>query len=289
MNRRGEEDLVPPLGGRACAPVPVQNQHVFGSFADNLDPPFGFSTFLQPTQGRVLNQVRCAAFQDPPLHLVTTDAIEVLRAAGDPIGPLSAEVIQTGDPLPPGARRLQNRSLLKVGVTLVRGTVQHRFFMDFNQQVEVHASSVAIDLFAPDNFEVTAMSPPFPAGLTRAGLVADELVGTSIIRIEQPTGLKDVIFTENIFVAQNTRAVLAVPPYAVGLTVYQASVGAAETAWEMHYGDPIVGSVEVGTIPFIPAARKTEPLIETPNVTHLRTGIDVDADRFFTLRWTIRP
>lgn len=227
--------------------------------------------------------------------LLTVDAIEVIRAVGDPVTPLTGQQIITGDALPVGALRLQNRSQLKVRVGINRGTMQHRFLMDMNQQIELHAVSVAIDIVGPaDLIEVTmdrsnTGGTSVPAAPTRAGLVLDALVGQTITRVEAPTGLREVTLTENVHVAANTQEVLEVPPYVTDLTVYQSSIGAAETSWEMHYGDPTVGSVEAGTIPFITGARKSEPLIEFPNVTHLRTGIDVDNGRFFTMRWTIRP
>lgn len=275
-----------PLGGRACRTTPVQNRHLFGAFTSD---PLGPSTYLPFVPLFVLNQYCCSSADEPCLNLVTVDAVEILRATGDGVGPLSSEILYSGEPLPAGARRMQNRSQLKAMVDIIRGTTQHRWLMDFNQQIEVHASQVTINLVAPDNFVEVPMRPPFPAGLERQGLVADELIGASSVRIESPTGLTDVILTENVFVAAGEQEVVDVPPYATEVTIYQSTAGAAETAWTMHYGDPNVGSVQAGVIPWIIGGRKTEPEIVMPNVTHLQTGIDAENGRFFTMRWTIRP
>lgn len=284
------EDREGPVRGWGQCFRHTMNRHFFGSVTSD---PLGPSTYEAATLGRFLDDFCCPEPQ-PHLMLLTVDAIEVIRVAGEPVTPLTGQQILTGSALPAGALRIQNRSQLKVRVSINRGTMQHRFLMDMNQQIEFHAVSVGIDIVGASNLvevnmDRSSLGPSVPAAPLRAGLVIDELVGQTVARIEAPTGLRDVIFTENVFVAANTREVLEVPPYATDLTVYQSSIGAAETVWEMHYGDPTVGSVEAGTIPWIVGARKSEPLIEFPNVTHLRTGIDVDNGRFFTLRWTIRP
>lgn len=230
--------------------------------------------------------------------LVSTTGDELQRSIPEaPQGPLHESLFLPQNALPAGVSRSIGRTQIKAVITANTGSGERRFFADVGQAIELQADTVSVDWMAPsdeDNVFVDvgmAGKRPTPAP-TRAGIVIDARVGVEVAIIENPVGIFDVVFTNHLVVAQNTRGVIVVPPFARELTIYQAAtLGAASVQWEMHYGDPVLlaTTVEHGTIPFIPGLRKTEPGIELGDTTHLRTDLDANANRFFTLRWTIRP
>lgn len=228
--------------------------------------------------------------------LIGSDVTEVLRGSEVQMEPLSGGQVDGSESLPEApaqpAVRNQNRSLLKLQVILNRWGGEHVFFMDTNQWLEVESTDVTFRLYAPSNFEEIGTGRARPNPLpTRTGLVGDALIGTAAIEIEAPTSpnKNSVIFTENLFVADNTRQVIRVPPFARSVTIYQNPLGVPAVVWVGRYSDPnITDSIEAQSLPFIVGLRKTEPLEILPDVTHLETDLAV-GDRFFTLQWDIVP
>jgi hypothetical protein len=158
--------------------------------------------------------------------------------------------------------------------------------------LELNADRVCVDWLGPVNmYDVSDITPGMVPPARGPGFVVDEWLGISLVRMEESVGSNTVTLTTHIFVPAGTQGVITVPPFATEVTVYQdPTLGAAAVSWTMMYGNPtILGNViPIGVIPFIAGARKSMENIELPDVTHIQTDAD-NSDRFFTMRWTIRP
>lgn len=292
----GEELNCDPWGGKVQRRGVYQGAtHLFGSVAPLEE--FPQLSYLPIPEGGTGWWPKCPDAQPCAITwLVSLTGLELQRNSEDavPLAPLDESLFHFPNALPAGVSR-SRQTQLKAVITANVGSGERRFFCDLNQSIELQAGSVSVDWMAPSNAANsfvnagTANVRPIPVP-TRIGFVVDALVGVEVARIEDPIGLRDVHFTNHLIVAADTRGTIVVPPFATKLTIYQAAtLGSASTQWEMHYGDPaILTSIEHGTIPFIPGARKTEPEIDLGDVEFLRTDQD-DENRFFTLRWTIRP
>jgi hypothetical protein len=284
-----------PWAGRVRAHRAHRVMHVFGATTigdTGVYDAFSERGAMWPPEGHCFD-TKCGH-----LFLISTTATEIQRSGAGNIGPLAAAAFQDSAPLPATASRTLNRTQLKCAVTAQVGSGRRRFFMDFAQSIELNALSICVDWVAPGNFVeppvvLTNGTNPLPVPVRNgAALVVDAQIGIEIAELESSSGnASQCNFTTNLAVAANTQATIAIPPFARALTIYQTSAGAASTIWSQWYGDPAVvaSAVEVGSLPFIPGQRKTEPEIDLPNSTHLRTDLDALAARFYTLRWTIRP
>jgi hypothetical protein len=217
---------------------------------------------------------------------VTLTGREIQRfSAETPLAPIGENDFDN----PPAGSLSVPRSQLKFRITADLGwSGLRRFFADAGQSFEVHANRVCIEWFAPAAFQLAGQN--LSAGLTPVtGFVVDARIGAEAAIVETAIGLRDVTFTTHLFVPATATGTLIVPAYAQEVTIYQTGAGAAATQWMQTYGIAPVGPIDIAAIPFIAGARKTEPQIVLPDATHFRTDIDAANDRFFTLRWTIRP
>jgi hypothetical protein len=220
---------------------------------------------------------------------ITTTAIEYRRDAGEgtllPLADIAISQV-------PAGLAFTRRTVMQLQVFANDGVDTRMFFMDANQSITIVAQEVCVRWMAPPGTQdIEGRTVPADRNLPRAGLVIDAFVGTSLSRIEQPPGdNSSVIFTTHLAVPATVRGVVEIPPYAQEVTVYQAATtGTASVSWEQHYGNPNTGSVEVGALPFMPGLRRTQPESGMFNASHLRTDIDPDNARFFSLRWVVRP
>lgn len=271
--------------------------HLFGSVSPNRElAQIGYLPIPEAGSGwwpKCPPAAACAS-----TWLVSTTGDEIQRSISEEaVGPLHENLFLPQNALPAGASRSIGRTQIKAVITANTGSGERRFFADVGQAIEIQADTVSVDWMAPSDetnqfFDVgMAGKRPTPEP-TAVGIVIDARVGVEVALIENPIGLFDVVFTNHLVVPLNTRGTIPVPPFARAVTINQAAtLGAASVQWEMHYGDPalLATTVEHGAIPFIPGLRKTEPGIELGDTTHLRTDTDANANRFFTLRWTIRP
>lgn len=285
------------MGGRvARRGVYKGAMHVFGSVSPNREfPQLGYLPIPEGGNGwwpKCPPSAICAR-----TWLVSTTGDELQRDSAVAVGPLHESLFLPSNALPAGVSRSIGRTQVKAVITANTGSGERRFFCDVGQAIELQADTVSVDWMAPGNatnqFVDVGMADhrPTPA-VTATGLVIDARIGCEAAIIENPIGIFEVVFTNHLVVAANTRGTIVVPPFARSVTIYQAAtLGAASVQWEMHYGDPAILAVTVehGTIPFIPGLRKTEPEIDLGDATHLRTDTDANANRFYTLRWTIRP
>lgn len=277
-----------PLQGR-IRPLEGKNIYLFGSLASAPADP---STYFAPTRAvgywQPQGKVGCGC----GCWMIQASTVEVLRSASEvviaPLGNVS-QVIGPNTALPVGAVRARGRSQLKLQVTAEASTTARTFFMDVGQTIELNADCIGIQYLAPDNF--VEISGGQNLSVLRSGLVADVYTSVSLNRIEQSVGATEAIFTTNLFVTANTLLSVPVPPFAREVTIYQNSLGASSVQWTQWYGDPITvaGSIEAASLPWIAGLRRTQQETLIPDVTHLRTDADANADRFFTLRWVIRP
>lgn len=276
-----------PLQGRLSLQGQRVSRYLFGSLASPGAPPLP-SQWLQPIvrEGFWEKCNDCGAGS----WSICCTSIEILRSVESAL-PLGRTAVESGTTLPAGAM-LRRRTQLKIAVEASLESGSRLFFLDSNQTIQLNATDVCVSLYAPANlYEPIAPTNLAPSGQIseRSGLVVDAIIGVTRARIEGTPGISTGILTSNTFVAANTRAVIQIPPFASSVVIYQTSAGGAAGVFEMHYGDPTIGSLEVGTIPFIAGARKTQPEILNPDATDIRTDLDAASDRFFAFRWTISP
>ena len=270
--------VVRELGGRTCRRDALVRRF-FGEYVPGPD--------RGPGALQIFNLLGPAKWTDPSadglrLWHIGADATEIIRNAADAVGPVPQQSFSQYAGQIAGGFRTQNRSALKLQVTIQNLGGQHIFWMDANQGLEVYSDCIAIDLVLPPGF----VEVP-PDDVTRGpGLVADLQVGAFQFEIEESRSLKEVSLTTYHTVGANSQPEIQVPPFAQRATVYQTGAGSASTAWTMWLGAPSVG-VELGTIAFIPGGRVSYE-VAMPSATFLQPDLDT-VDRFFTIRWTIRP
>jgi hypothetical protein len=259
------------LGGRAQSRE-ARVLHYFGSYASGADrgpgalPPFELTHAARWTYPK-----SC----EPRLWLAGSDAVEIIREVDVASPPLDRQALsQFG---------VENVSAAKIAVSINNYGGQHRFYMDANQWILLFTDSVVIDVVLPRNFERALRS-----GERGPGLVADIELGANAWEVETSSGQRTAKYTTFHHVPAGTQPGIEVPPYARACSIYQTGAGAASTSWSMFLGG-LPGGVELGTIPFIGAARKSVEGIELPSATHLRPDLDAANARFFTIQWAIRP
>lgn len=274
-----------PLQGRA-EPLFAMSVQLFGLVAS---PPTPYqSTYLPFIYGsEKWNACGCG------LWTIQSTAIEAQREADEAtaFSPLPNLAVFEPSMLPAGAV-LTRRTQMKLRITAGFGAANRRFDIDAGQTLELNADRVCVQWLAPVNFYVVNDFTPGVAPPTRGpGFVLDEWLGVSLARMENSVGSNEATLTTHVFVPASTQVTIDVPPFAREVTVYQdPTLGTAAVQWTMLYGNPAtLGNViPHGTIPFLAGARKTVDGIVLPDTTHIQTDAAL-ADRFFTMRWTIRP
>jgi hypothetical protein len=257
---------------------------LFGSIADPASPD-GYFPIARIVGNWQPHGLDCGC----GLWMVQSSVVEILRSS-EGSNPLPLTSFGDGIALPAGAVRVRGRSQVKLWVSAEVSTINRQWFQDVGQTIEVNADCVCLGYGVPNNFvEITPLNENSTT-LIREGLVVDVWLSVAITRLEAPVGDNEVCFTNNLFVPANTQRSIAVPPFAREVTIYQTTAGAASALWTQWYGDPLVvaGSVQAGALPWLAGQRRTEQESVIPDVTHLLTDMDA-ADRFFTLRWVIRP
>jgi hypothetical protein len=275
-----------PLAGRA-RPYEGRGVHLFGTLAS----PSSSTGFLQPTK-RIGRWAQRGAGDCCGLWMIETTIVEIIRGVSEiPLTPLPDIDFGNGVPLPTGAVRVRNRGQLKLVVNAEMAASDREFFMDTNQTLEVSASCICGEYFVPENFvDVTQFTAAELAAVPAVtGLVVDAMLYVAFTRLEQSVGDRECTYTTHLHVPADTSGVIPIPPFATEVTIYQDTQGAASAQWTQWIGDPSVGlPLQIGTIPWVLGQRKTLEEIVLPDATHLQTDQDVD-QRFFTMRWTIRP
>lgn len=273
------------LSGR-MRPLEGKALRLFGSISSTVGPDG--SGYLPPVRmvGNWQPQKRQGC--ECGLWMIQSSVVEILRSAEElTLFPLNnVNVFNPNSALPAGAVRAPGRSQVKLNITAEASTTARTWQQDVGQTLEVNADCIGISYFVPDNFyEVPGLTMP-----ARSGLVVDVYLSVSLNRLEQSVGNNEAILTTNLFVPGGTQGVVTVPAFAREVTIYQTTDGIASALWTQWYGNPAVvaGSVQAGVLPWIAGSRRTEQESLLPDVTHLRTDLD-DLDRFYTLRWLIRP
>lgn len=283
-------DTVDTLFQGRVRPLQGKTIRLFGSVAT---PTPVVSSWITPTSTRgywtsPCDCVGCGA------TMITAAVVEILRNTDEspPLAPLEISDFADHNALPAGATRVRGRSQVKMRVSAELATTSRQFLMDVGQTIEVNAECVCVEFLVPNNFyEVFDGTGQRLDGQTvRSGLVLDVMLSVAIARIETGVGATEAIFTSNHFVLASTQPTIVIPPFARDVTIYQTPAGSASAMWTQWYGDPAVtlGSIQAGVLPWRAGLRRTEQESVLPDATHLRPDVD-DADRFFTLRWSIRP
>lgn len=268
------------MGGRLQQLV-AHGFHLWGQYAtDAEDVP---ASWLQPTAEIPIGR---PCMDMPGLFQICTSVHEYRRV--DRQNPLLPLPDTAWSVVPPGVAPYTSRTMLKVRVMAVDGVDQRFFWMDANASVAVQADTCCAWIVAPTGTRDVQSLVGEQRNLPLDGLAFDSFIGASISRIENtPGNNSSVPYTQQVYVPRETQLAFEVPPYAQDLTIYQALQGNPSTTWEwmLGTGGAFVG---LGAVPFDGGTRRTPPS-EVPACTHLQSDIDLDTDRFFTLRWTIRP
>lgn len=291
-------NCAPDLTGFAGRSEPVASRifHLWGSISPGGDQ----STYLDPTRSApVANMCRG---HDGGVWQITTTAKEYRRLVEEGTAlPLLDTAISD---VPVGVDPFTRRTVVQLRVYASDGVDEREFEMDANQSITIVAQDVCAYWLGPrgetaggadDNTgmrDVLNLQGP-ERNLPRSGMVIDAFLGVSVSRIEQPPGHNsEVLLTKHLFVPEGERGSIAIPAYANRVTIYQEpTLGSSSVMWTQTLGDPngVSGFMTLAALPFIVGERKTEPEAILPNASHLWSDIDNDADRFFTLVWTIRP
>jgi hypothetical protein len=278
-----------PFSGR-IRPLAGKTIRLFGSIFNPASPD-GYiapDRIVGEWQHHIRDDCECGAV------VIQTSVTEILRSSTEPAALTPLPLVAYASPnsnLPAGATRAVGRSQVKLRLSAEISTIGRQWFQDAGQTIEVLADCVSVSYFAPSNFvEITAANETSTT-IQAHGLVIDTQISVSICRLEQSIGIPSVAYTQNLFVPAESSLTIAVPPFATEVLIYENALGAASTAWTQWYADPAVtaGAVQAGLLPFIPGQRRTQQETLIPDVTHLQTDADLNADRFFTLLWTVRP
>ena len=221
------------------------------------------------------------------LWRVRTSGKELQRSVAALTPALSRAVIMQPDTTALPALTSRGGSVtFKLQVKVRSTTGMYEFFMDAGQPIEVVGKDVSVGIFGPVNtFVVTDNN----ANDEQIGIMLDAVLGVSISAAEQSLAQHSVRFTEHFFVLRNTRVSIAVPSYARQVAVFTGT-GPNPASWDRFIADPaiVVNALRTGTVDFA-AATSTRQSSTVGDETHLRTDLDVNNDRFFTVVWTIRP
>ncbi len=279
-----------PLQGR-IQPLEGKSIRLFGSIADPASP----AGFLTPNRMVGTWQPQLPLGCGCGLMMVQSSVVQITRSSDEGVLllPLSQDIgiFDNSAALPAGASRSPGRSQVKLYIAGEASTNARRWYQDVGQTVEFNADCAGVSYFVPSNFYEVAPGQPMPG---RDGLVVDVYLSVSIYRLEQAVGNNEVIYTQHIYIPAPeegvSSAVIPVPPFATEVTIYQNLLGIASAMWTQWYGDPSVVplAVQAAGLPWIAGARRTQQESLLPDVTHLRTELD-NSERFYTLRWVIRP
>ncbi len=262
----------------------------FQLFSSITTPGFGIADFQPLTFGvtDASEQFRpdWCGLQDR-LWRVRTSGKELQRSAGDPTAPLlhSQIVAPNTTALPAGTSR-GGSVTYKLQVKVRSNSGLYQFFMDAGQPIEVVGKDVSVGIFGPTNaFVVTSNTNTNQL----RGILLDAVLGVSIDAAEQSLAQHSVRLTQHFFVLLNTRVSIPVPNYARQLAVFTGT-GPNPAAWDRLIGDPalITNALRTGTVDFA-GPTSTRQSSTVGDETHLRTDLDVNNSRFFTVVWTIRP
>lgn len=275
-----------PHGGRVMyGSEGLAQRHLFGSVATPTPTAIDYQAFTQEQSHR---EVCIANSHCARTWVVSLTGRELQRTASESIlSPLPLTAFDR----PPAGSSYAARTQLKFGISAQLDSGLRHFFADANQSFEVQANRVCISWLAPANF-VEVTDTVVPPDRLRSGFVVDALLGASAAAIEAPLSNATFSYTTHMYVPLGTRVVQAIPPFACELTIYQsATLGNAAVMFEQLYGDPNIPitAIECGAIPFIVGQRRTQQEQLIADATHIRSDIEPNADRWFTLRWTIRP
>jgi len=228
--------------------------------------------------------------QLPPgerLWRVRSSGAELQRSSAIAVAPLPISQV-LGPDTPAGASR-GGSVTYKIEVVVTSITGLYRFFMDAGQAIEVVGSEVCAGVFGPLGTIVVNPSNDTLAISGQAGLLIDSVVGIAINAAEQSLSQTAVHLTEHFFIAANAQQTIPVPQHARRVKVYTGT-GAAPASWTRHFGDPaiLVNTVTTGTIDFVglTSAIQSDPVGDE---SHIRTDLDPNNARFFTVVWTIQP
>jgi hypothetical protein len=280
----GPPTCILPLGGRATPAEAGIAFHYFGAVATLAVTPSG-ATFLPFTQPYVVERDRCRK-RKGVLRLALAGR-EIQRSGEGPFEPLDTTIFGAPILIPPAGASVSPRTQIKAAVIFDdHSPCPRTLFFDIGQTIEIVSDCcVSIALMMPVGMAQVGLPPP--AAIINA-LVIDAFIKVGIWELEAPIGALGGHFTDTVVVPANTTVAIPVPDGAQEVQIFQSTAGAAALSFTMWYGDPtIIGDAqEHGVISFEPVQRET-PIKRVGNATHIRTDLNANDARMFTVVWRI--
>ena len=168
---------------------------------------------------------------------------------------------------------------------------KYTFYMDVDETIELYAFSAQMELVGPPNTDlITQVNQANGTGIaaTQQGeVVVDARIGGFIQPIEQPTGLREVTYTQLVPVALDTAVRVAIPKFARSVRIFQAGTGPVSGPWTREVAAS-ASPLNLGQVGF--AGRSSLPE-DAPlgRESSLLTDTNAATDRLFQVQWTIRP
>lgn len=283
-----------PIAGRARSPTTTGTRLVrvqtILSNAPHLNPT------LFPALDTEMVNGASQYLREPRLWEIRTFGEDSMNSAGAGAGFGTWGAI--GFPIPrvaqdcAAARAYSGRSYLHARVRWEAPGTSGTFDMDLGgPPIELYANHVKVNIIAPTNhveiFE--GVGAPAFAGPWTLQCLTDAHLG--IVPIESSRGNRTTTLTMRQEAAANTQIGWEIPAYAKRVTIYQAGAGAACTQWTFEIGAFGVAnaSIELGQLPFIAGARRTDQIDVVPGATYIMSDVDVQNARLFTAVWEIEP
>lgn len=277
------QDVRTPLGGRAHPSVlKPGTARVFGQWADATGPrnaDVATESVWAPEIDEDCKEDR--------LWLVTSYTYEVVReTVNGGIQPIPRSSIP--QPATGGfAGTSTRRSLL--GLRLVVGGLggERRYDVDAGQSIPVWGRSLRVYGLMTDGMVEIKGDEAVP---NANSFVCDALLAVRILKVESYNAHDWNMRTLYLAQAADTATVgIEIPPGAFEVELYQSTHGNASVEWSASRGSPATATTPLHAIPWIPGARKTEPIQLCGNETFLVPDTDVDNARRFVAKFKIRP
>lgn len=283
-----------PIAGRARSPTTT------GTRLIRVQSIINNAVNLNPTQVAALNteMVNGASqyLREPRLWSIRTFGEDSMNSAG--AGGAFGTWGAVGFPIPrlaqncAAARAYSGRSWLHVRVRWEGPGTSGTFDMDLGgSPIEIYANHIKLNIIAPANhveiFE--GIGAPALAGAWTLQCLTDAFL--EIVPIEASRGNRVTTLTMRQEAAATTQIGFEIPAYAKRVTLYQSIAGAAAPQWTFELGafGAANASIEIGQLPFIAGARRTDQIDVVPGATFIQSDVDQVNARLFTAVWEIEP
>jgi len=243
-------------------------KNIFGAYGDPLLPS-SFPSF--DTWDTLIEANWGLIDSEPKLYRISGRGQSTQRIAGNtPLSPLPPGSVGNI----PGFSGLSPFSKLAISITGM-GTAYQPIIIDGDQTIEVYASKITVAALTPPGW-VNVASPARQNPTVAPGFLAiDEEIGVKILATNVSLSQPEARLTTSYFVAAGDGAEIVIPRGATKLDIFGPF---ANWIWSTNLGPTFWN---LGSFGF------SGNLLAVPQCTVLRLEPIGEADRLFTLVWTI--